>query len=386
MTVLPPDQGAGPAEDQIQSLKRPYDKAFRTNAVERAIAPGARLSAVADELGVGPSTLRRWVKAHEASATPTTTAPHDDPATEPDDTTQITQTTEPAEQVEPAEPAEPAEQVEAAESAQPTEPDQSTEPVADPAPSPPPSHTAYAHGSVRAGEEVHDPSDIIAALDSILEMFPAPGAPPSEAELASPGPGARRDAEPPEERIPLHAGDDIFPTLPRLLPAYRFPLILVTLLAAVAASVLVPADYSLRPAAQALHIVSLVVSFGAVLVIDWHGLLWLSGRRGLAESTRLAAATGPLIWLGLGGLIASGALLHPNLSSPLTVTKLVLVLAVAWNGAAMSEFRRRLAQLPRYAKPGDLPRRDWRLLLGATVISQIGWWGATLIGFMSSST
>jgi hypothetical protein len=149
---------------------------------------------------------------------------------------------------------------------------------------------------------------------------------------------------------------------------------------------LVPPDYALRPAVLALHVLSLVVSFGAVLVIDWHGLLWLVGRRGLTESTRLAAGAGPLIWFGLSGLIVSGALLHPDLSSPSTVTKLVLVLAVAWNGAAMSELRRRLAQLPPYVTPGGLPRRDWRLMMGATVLSQTGWWGAILIGFANVST
>ena len=75
---------------------------------------------------------------------------------------------------------------------------------------------------------------------------------------------------------------------------------------------------------------------------------------------RLAAAAGPLIWTGLFGLIATGALLKPDLSSPLTVTKLLLVLLVAWNGAAMSVLRRRLAALPHHLKPGEMPRRDWR--------------------------
>ena len=184
----------------------------------------------------------------------------------------------------------------------------------------------------------------------------------------------------------MHPGDDIFPRLSTLLPAYRFPIILLGLLAALIVSTVVPADYALRPVALSLHVLSLVVSFGAVLVIDWHGLLWLAGRRGLTESTRLAAGAGPLIWGGLAGLMATGALLHPDLSSPLTVTKLVLVLAVAWNGAAMSALRRRMAQLPAYVKPADLPRRDWRLMMTATVISQVGWWGAILIGFVNSST
>ena len=185
--------------------------------------------------------------------------------------------------------------------------------------------------------------------------------------------------------VRLHPGDDVFPALSALVPAYRFPIILAGVLAAVLVSTVVPGSYAARPTVVALHVLSLVVSLGAVLVIDWHGLLWLAGRRGLTESTRLAAGAGPLIWGGLAGLLASGALLHPDLSSPLTVTKLVLVLAVAWNGAAMSALRRRLARLPAHVMPADLARRDWQLMMTATVVSQIGWWGAVLIGFVNSS-
>ena len=279
-----------------------------------------------------------------------------------------------------------------------------------PTPSPPPPgteggarprHTADAEGLEAPGRESLEAAEIITMLDSILEIFPKPAQLPAEAEpasqeveTASPEPRAEPDAEPdagpyaepPGERLPHPAGDDIFPMLPRLLPVYRFPLVLLTLAVAVVASRLVPADYALRPVAVALHVLSLVVSFGAVLAVDWDGLLWLTGPRDLAETTRLAAGTGPLIWLGLGGLIASGALLHPDLSSPLTVTKLLLVLAVAWNGVAVTELRRRLAQLPPHVKPGDLPRRDWRLLMGLTVVSQVGWWGAVVIGFVTVSS
>lgn len=231
-----------------------------------------------------------------------------------------------------------------------------------------------------------DDPNVLAMLDAILEMFPKHLAAQQTTDFTEPSPAAHRAAEPPANRIPLHPGDDIFPGLSALVPAYRFPIILAFLLGAIGVSRFVPVDYPLRPVALALHIISLVIAFGAVLVIDWHGLLWLFGRRGLTESTRLAAAAGPLIWGGLFGLIASGALLHPNISSPLTVVKMLLVLMVAWNGAAMSTLRRRMAQLPPYIKPTDLPVRDWGMLMTATVISQIGWWGAIIIGFINSST
>jgi hypothetical protein len=230
-----------------------------------------------------------------------------------------------------------------------------------------------------------DDPNVLAMLDAILEMFPK-YANPSAADLTEPSPAAHRAVEPESERIPLRPGDDIFPGLSALVPAYRFPIILAALLGCIGISRFIPAEYPLRPVAVALHIISLVVAFGAVLVIDWHGLLWLFGRRGLTESTRLAAAAGPLIWGGLFGLMVSGALLHPNISSPLTLTKMGLVLLVAWNGAAMSTLRRRMAQLPSYVKPGDLPFRDWMMLMTATLISQVGWWGAIIIGFINSST
>ncbi len=237
----------------------------------------------------------------------------------------------------------------------------------------------------QAGVRPDDPN-VLAMLDAILEMFPKHLAAQQATDFTEPSPAAHRAAEPPSNRIPLHPGDDIFPGLSALVPSYRFPIILAFLLGAIGVSRFVPTDYALRPVALALHVISLVVAFGAVLVIDWHGLLWLFGRRGLTESTRLAAAAGPLIWGGLFGLIASGALLHPNISSPLTVIKLLLVLMVAWNGAAMSTLRRRMAQLPPYVKPTDLPIRDWAMLMTATVLSQIGWWGAIIIGFINSST
>ena len=69
-------------------------------------------------------------------------------------------------------------------------------------------------------------------LDAILAMFPRPGRLPLEADLSDPGPRARREVEAAADRIPLHPGDDVFPRLSTLLPAYRFPIILLGLLAA----------------------------------------------------------------------------------------------------------------------------------------------------------
>ncbi|GAA2158689.1 hypothetical protein GCM10009826_23200 [Humibacillus xanthopallidus] len=373
MGVLPSGDEPASAGRAARSPRR-YDDSLRRYAVKRAQEPDARLADVASELGVSASTLRRWVR----------TADADDPGAAAVGTAKTTDADD--EQTADAAGAETVAGDPVVVGSARAGPEVPALLVATPSAAPVAVPGALSEAAASTAKATgHDERHVLAMLDAILDMFPRPGALPLEVDLSEPGPEAHRQVEAPADRIPLHPGDDIFPSMSALLPAYRFPIILAGLVAALWVSTIVPATYELRPVAQSLHVLSLVVAFGAVLVIDWHGLLWLAGRRGLTESTRLAAGAGPLIWGGLAGLIVTGALLHPNLHSPLTVTKLVLVLAVAWNGAAMSALRRRMAQLPAYVKPADLPRRDWRLMMTATVISQLGWWGAIIIGFVNSS-
>lgn len=194
---------------------------------------------------------------------------------------------------------------------------------------------------------------------------------------------AAAGAQPKASRQP---GDGIFPALDGFVTAYRVPTVIVVLAIALVVSLLVPSSYSLRSTVVALHLVALVVSFGAVLLLDWHGILWLAGQRRLGESVRLAAAAEPLIWAGLLGLVLTGALLRPDLSSPLVVTKLILAAAVVWNTAGLSGVRRRLAALPAGTPPGQLPQRERRLLLTNLIVSQLAWWGAVVLGFVTYSS
>src|SRR6478736_6191462 len=68
--------------------------------------------------------------------------------------------------------------------------------------------------------------------------------------------------------------------------------------------------------AVVIHVLSLVVAFGAIILVDWHGFLWLIGRRHLSEILRLDGAATPLIWGGLAGMLATGVFLNPHLSNP----------------------------------------------------------------------
>ncbi|AZM93277.1 hypothetical protein D1J60_22315 [Streptomyces sp. W1SF4] len=140
------------------------------------------------------------------------------------------------------------------------------------------------------------------------------------------------------------------------------------------------ADAAMHSAALFAHLASLVLGFGAVLSADYYGLLWATGRCGLAE---VVAATSRLhvpIWAGLGGLVVSGLMLHPDLTSPLTMTKIGLVALLTVNGLQAGLLGRRLE-----AATGEVGRG---LLLwgGATaLVSQACWWGAVVIGFLNTN-
>jgi hypothetical protein len=139
-------------------------------------------------------------------------------------------------------------------------------------------------------------------------------------------------------------------------------------------------DADLRQVALFAHLAALVLGFGAVLTLDWFGLMWMLRRQTLTTLVRVAQVVHTPIWLGLAGLTLSGVLLAPNTSAPLTVVKLLAVLVVALNGLVAAKVQERLLALD-----GGTPSR--RLLLTSVLvagISQAGWWTATLVGFLNA--
>lgn len=133
------------------------------------------------------------------------------------------------------------------------------------------------------------------------------------------------------------------------------------------------------------HILAMVVSFGAILLVDWHGFLWLIGRRGLAETIRLDGAATPLIWGGLAGMLASGIFLNARLSSAMTDVKLVAVLILTLNGITLIPLMRRLAHLPATASFRDLTQGQRFHMLACLTVSQLCWWTAIVIGFINAA-
>ena len=144
----------------------------------------------------------------------------------------------------------------------------------------------------------------------------------------------------------------------------------------------VHADATLQTAARFLHIAALIVGLGSVLAVDWFAVLWLLGRRRLSDILNTACTLQVPIWLGLAGLVVTGLFLRPNLESPLTLLKLGLVLTVTVNGLYAHWLGQRLEPY-RETKP---PRRLLVQSGLAASVSQTGWWGATLIGFLNSQS
>ncbi|MEW1810269.1 hypothetical protein AB0284_06140 [Pseudarthrobacter phenanthrenivorans] len=135
-----------------------------------------------------------------------------------------------------------------------------------------------------------------------------------------------------------------------------------------------------------VHDLFLVVAFGAIILVDWHGFLWLIGRRTLGEIIRLDGAATPLIWGGLAGMLATGVFLSPHLDSPMTEVKLAAVLVLSLNGIMLIPLMRRLARLPARTAFGDLSTGQRVHLMTCLVISQLCWWTAIIIGFINAQS
>ena len=144
----------------------------------------------------------------------------------------------------------------------------------------------------------------------------------------------------------------------------------------------VHADPALQTVARFLHLAALVVGLGSVLAVDWFALTWMLGRRRLSEVLHTACALQVPIWLGLAGLVVTGLFLRPNLASPLTLLKLGLVLAITLNGL----YAHWLGQRLRQCADVRVPRHLLLLSAMAATVSQLGWWGASLIGFLNSQS
>lgn len=132
-----------------------------------------------------------------------------------------------------------------------------------------------------------------------------------------------------------------------------------------------------------IHLISLIVGFGSVIVIDTFGFLWLLKKVKLTFVNRVANVTQPLIWIGWSGLVLTGIplILMKESISGLSTIKIFLVLMVGLNGIFLHFIKKSMDGI---TDDSILPNIiKFRITL-ATFISQIGWWGAIIIGFLNN--
>lgn len=130
-----------------------------------------------------------------------------------------------------------------------------------------------------------------------------------------------------------------------------------------------------------VHVVSVIVGFGAVIFIDAVGFLWMRGRVPARRLLNVAEVTQKVIWISWVGLVISGsAMLYlKGFVDSLTVIKIFLVAMIGINGLALHFIKKSLHGIVRYdAIP---PVHKYHIVL-FSVISQVGWWGAIVIGLM----
>ena len=130
-----------------------------------------------------------------------------------------------------------------------------------------------------------------------------------------------------------------------------------------------------------IHVISFIVGFGSVILVDTFGLLFLFKRIKLSLVNQVANVATKLIWLGLTGLIISGSVLiyHKGFIDELTWIKLFFVAMLACNGVFLGYLKK---STEKFSDTDTLPPIIMFRTGLASTISQLGWWGAIIIGFV----
>ncbi len=130
-----------------------------------------------------------------------------------------------------------------------------------------------------------------------------------------------------------------------------------------------------------IHLSGLVLGFGSVLVTDLYGLLWIRDRVRFPQVVRVSNVTEKFIWAGWGVMIAAGIpllVLKGEIDNLLTV-KLFFVALIGINGTLLHVLQKKVRG---YEEGDDVPTLVLFRLTLSLFVSQLGWWGAVLIGFL----
>lgn len=130
-----------------------------------------------------------------------------------------------------------------------------------------------------------------------------------------------------------------------------------------------------------IHLAGLILGFGAVMVTDLYGVLWLRNRVRFPQLVRVSGVTETFIWMGWVTMVAVGIPLVAlkGTVDNLMLVKLFFVVLIGINGV----FLHRLHKQVRGCAEGDDVPTPVLFRLGLSLfVSQLGWWGAVVIGFL----
>ena len=134
-----------------------------------------------------------------------------------------------------------------------------------------------------------------------------------------------------------------------------------------------------------VHLASIIIGLGAVVLLEFMGVLWIRRRAELGDLRRIERPVTTFAWLGIAGLLGSGVFLHPNLGDPLTIVKMGAVLVVAMNGVALTRLTAELGRLPARTPFTALPPSIKLWCAWSAVVSQAAWWTAVWVGMLNTA-
>ncbi|NNF57279.1 MAG: hypothetical protein HKN04_03475 [Rhodothermaceae bacterium] len=130
-----------------------------------------------------------------------------------------------------------------------------------------------------------------------------------------------------------------------------------------------------------VHLSGLILGFGAVLVTDLYGLLWIRDRVRFPQVVRVSGVTERFIWAGWGLMVAAGIplLVLKGVIDNLLIVKLFFVILIGLNGLPLHVLQK---QVRGYEEGDAVPTLTLFRLTLALFVSQLAWWSAVLIGFL----
>lgn len=135
-----------------------------------------------------------------------------------------------------------------------------------------------------------------------------------------------------------------------------------------------------------IHLVGFALGFGAVMLVDTVGLLWVLRKAKAEQLGWISGIAQKIIWSSVAIQIVTGSmLLEPDHVTIRTKVKLAAVLILVINGVVLDRLRKQMLSY----KQEDFWKLPRSFQLGSTVaisLSQLCWWIATIIGFISSSS